>query len=62
MPPIPTPLGEFACGSIFNIYQHYLEAIPTKLHGSTIITSKILISFAYIVYYFHPENILTFYL
>ena len=34
-------------GSIgLNIYQHYLEAIPTKFLVSTIITSKILISFA----------------
>ena len=46
MPPFPTPLGAFECGSIFNINQHYLEAIPTKCHASTMITSKILISFA----------------
>ena len=46
MPPIPRPLGAFECGSIFNTYQHYLEAIPTKFLVSTIITSKILISFA----------------
>ena len=46
MPPIPTPLGAFECGSIFNIYQPYLEAIPTKFHVLLIITSKILISFA----------------
>ena len=46
MPPFPTHLGVFECGSIFNINQHYLEAIPTKCHASTIIRSKILISFA----------------
>ena len=46
MPPIPSPLGAFECGSIFNVYQHYLEAIPTKFLVSTMITSKILISFA----------------
>ena len=46
MPPVPTPLGAFECGSIFNIYQLYLEAIPTKCHVSIIIASKILISFA----------------
>ena len=45
-PPIPSPLGAFQCGSIFNIYQHFLEAIPTKFLVLTIITSKILISFA----------------
>ena len=44
MPPISSPLGAFECGSIFNIYQHYLEAIPTKFLVLTIITSKILIS------------------
>ena len=42
-PPIPISLGAFKCGSIFTIYQPYLEAIPTKFHVST---SKILISFA----------------
>ena len=46
MPPIPSPLGAFECGSIFNIYQHYLGAIPTKFLVLNIITSKILISFA----------------
>ena len=46
MPPIPTPLGAFKCGSIFNIYQPYLKDIPTKFHLSTVLTSKILISFA----------------
>ena len=46
MPPVPTPLGAFECGSIFYIYQLYLEAIPTKCHVSIIIASKILISFA----------------
>ena len=46
MPPIPYPLGAFECGSIFDIYQPYLEAILTKVHVSIIITSKILISFA----------------
>ena len=46
MPPIPTPLGAFECGSIFDIYQPYLEAIPTKFHVLINITSKILISFA----------------
>ena len=30
MPPIPSPLGASECCSIFNVYQHYLEAIPTK--------------------------------
>ena len=45
MPPIPSP-RRFECGSIFNIYQSYLEAIPTKCHVSTVITIKILISFA----------------
>ena len=49
MPPIPTPLGAFKCGSIFNIYQPYLEAIPTKFHVSIIITSQLLISFAVLV-------------
>ena len=44
MPPIPYPLGAFECGSIFDIYQPYLEAIPTKFHVSIIITSKLLIS------------------
>ena len=34
------------CGSIFNIYQHYLEAIPTKFDVSIMITSMMLISFA----------------
>ena len=46
MPPILTPLGAFECGTIFDIYQPYLEAIPTNFHVSIIITSKILISFA----------------
>ena len=46
MPPIPNPLGAFECGSIFNIYQPYLESIPFNFHVSIIITSKILISFA----------------
>ena len=46
MPPIPSPLGAFGCGSIFDIYQPYLKAIPPKFHVSAIITSKILISFA----------------
>ena len=46
MPPIPTPLGAFECGSIFNIYQPYLKDIPTKFQLSTVLTSKILISFA----------------
>ena len=46
MPPIPTLLGAFEYGSIFDIYQHYLEAIPTKFLTLTIVTSKILISFA----------------
>ena len=45
----PTPLGALECGSIFNIYQHYLEALPSKFHVSTIITSKLLISFAVLV-------------
>ena len=44
MPPIPSPLGAFECG--FYTYQHYLEAIPIKFLVSTIITSRILISFA----------------
>ena len=46
MPPISSPLGTFEYGSIFNIYQHYLEASPTKFLVSTIITSMILIPFA----------------
>ena len=46
MPPISSPLRAFECGSIFNVYQHYLEAIPTKFLVSTMITSKILTSFA----------------
>ena len=45
MPPLPTPLGAFECGSIFNIYQTYLEAIRTKFHVSIIMTRKISISF-----------------
>ena len=46
MAPILTPLGAFETFSMFNIYQHYLEAIPTKFHVSIMITSKILVSFA----------------
>ena len=46
MVPILTPLGAFECFSMFNIYQHYLEAIPSKFHVSIMITSKILVSFA----------------
>ena len=46
MPPILAPLGTFECFSIFNIYQHYLEAIPSKFHVSIIISSKMLVSFA----------------
>ena len=46
MPPIPTLLVAFNCCSIFDIYQHYLEVIPSKFLVSTMITSKILISFA----------------
>ena len=46
MPPIPTPLGTFECGSIFNIDEPYLEVIPSKFHIPIIKTSKILISFA----------------
>ena len=46
MPPIPTLLVALEYGSIFNIHQPYLEAIPSKFHVSIIITSKILISFA----------------
>ena len=42
---IPTPECAFECGSIFNTYQPCLEAIPTKSHVLTVITS-ILISFA----------------
>ena len=49
MLPIPTPLGAFECGSIFNIHQLYLEAIPSKFYVSTVITTKILISFAVLV-------------
>ena len=46
-PPFPPPPpGAFECVFIFDIYQHYLEAIPTEFHVSTVITSKILISFA----------------
>ena len=44
MPPILAPLLE--CFSLFNIYQHYLEAIPSKFHASIIISSKMLVSFA----------------
>ena len=32
MPPIPTPLGAFESGSIFDIHQPYLEAIPSIFH------------------------------
>ena len=46
MPPISIPLGAFECGSIFNTYQSYLEAVPSKFHVSVIVISKILISFA----------------
>ena len=46
MPPILAPLGTFKCFSIFNIHQHYLEAIPSKSHVSIIISSKMLVSFA----------------
>ena len=35
-----------SCGSIFNSHRHYGEAIPTKCHVSTIITSITLISFS----------------
>ena len=46
MPPIPTPLGAFESGSIFDIHQPYLEAIPSIFHVLITITSKILISYA----------------
>ena len=46
MPPILAPLGIFECFSIFDIHQHYLEAIPSKFHVSIIISSKMLVSFA----------------
>ena len=46
MPPIPNPLGALECGIILSIYQHYLEALPSIFHVSTIKTSKILISLA----------------
>ena len=45
-PPILAPLGTFECFFIFNIYQHYLEAIPSKSYVSIIISSKMLVSFA----------------
>ena len=41
----PPPPGAFECGSIINIYQPYLEAIPSKFHVSIIIIRKTLISF-----------------
>ena len=44
MPPILAPLGIFECFSIFDIHQHYLEAIPSIFHVSIIISSKMLVS------------------
>ena len=43
MAPILTPLGAFESFSMFNIYQHYLEAIPTKFHVSSYYPLAVLI-------------------